>query len=68
MKYTLLLQGDRVVDATGDNPLHACHDYAESHPGETVMAWRNYRGPGEIIAAIPIEAIKTGPQARLGPG
>mgnify|MGYP001590740321 CR=1 FL=1 len=61
MKYTLLLQTGRVVDATGDNPLDACHAYADSHPGESVVAWRKSRGPGEIIQAIPIEA---NPQAQ----
>ena len=61
MKYTLLLESGRVVDAFGQDPDEASHIYANSHPGETVIAWRNYRGPGEIIPAIPIEAS---PQAR----
>ena len=61
MKYSLLLQSGKVVEAAGEDPIEACHNYANSHPGESVVAWRKYRGPGEIIQAIPIEA---GPQAR----
>ena len=64
MKYNLLLQTGRVVDASGANPTEACHNYANSHPGETVVAWRDQMGPGEIIAAIPIEASPQAP----GPG
>ena len=56
MIYTLLLQGGRVVEAHGDNPLGACQHNADKHPNETVIAWDNYRGLGETIAAIPIEA------------
>lgn len=64
MKYTLLLQSGRVVDATGESPPEACQAYANGHPGDTVVAWRPYQGPGEIITAIPIEVS---PQAQ-GPG
>jgi len=57
-RYHLLLQGGRVVDAAGEDPIGACQMYANNHPGEVVMAWRDYMGRGEIIAAIPIEADK----------
>jgi len=61
-RYQLLLQDGKRVNATGTSPIEARQSYANSHPGEVIIAWRHDPGPGEIIAAVPIEAS---PQTRL---
>ncbi len=39
--YELKLASGKVVTWEGKNGLNACERYADAHPGETVIAWRD---------------------------
>lgn len=49
----MLISGKRII-WEGKDGLDACQRFADTHPGETVFAWREYPRHGVFVGAQPI--------------